>query len=135
MTAPHWEKQRKRVSEAFLMSSKRKWDQAAPGAGQEDETSNKIAKVEDGKTASEAAAAAAAIAAKIAAQFSASGGLDAPEAEFTQDIDINDQRNRYMLTKGGTQAQASPITHVRHIQSRMKLTLLHCRYMRKLGLQ
>jgi hypothetical protein len=107
------------------MSSKRKWDQAAPGAGQADETSNKVAKIEDGKTASEAAAAAAAIAAKIAAQFSASGGgpLDAPEAEFTQDIDINDQRNRYMLTKGGTQAQASPITHVRHIRSRMKLTL------------
>lgn len=85
------------------MSSKRKWDQAAPSA--EDATG----KGDDGKTASDAAAAAAAIAAKIAAQFAGgglSGGMKDPhEAEFTRDIDINDVRNRYMLTKGSTQQQ------------------------------
>ncbi|PWN93091.1 hypothetical protein FA10DRAFT_263792 [Acaromyces ingoldii] len=70
-----------------------------------------------------AAAAAAAVAAKIAAQYGASssassGGHDARspsagdvrkpdlhDAEFTHDIEINDQRNRYMLTKGQTQKQ------------------------------
>lgn len=65
------------------------------------------------------------MAAKIAAQYgasssaSSSGGADgrspsAPgdakkpdlhDAEFTHDIEINDQRNRYMLTKGQTQKQ------------------------------
>lgn len=67
--------------------------------------------------------AAAAVAAKIAAQYGASssassGGHDARspsagdvrkpdlhDAEFTHDIEINDQRNRYMLTKGQTQKQ------------------------------
>ncbi|KAK2464010.1 hypothetical protein APHAL10511_003954 [Amanita phalloides] len=70
------------------MSSKSKWDQPAAGS------------------ASEAAAAAAAIAAKIAAQF-ANGtlGQKEHEAEFCRDIDINDVRNRYVLTKGSTQQQ------------------------------
>ncbi|TKY89658.1 hypothetical protein EX895_001443 [Sporisorium graminicola] len=74
---------------------------------------------------SAAAAAAAAAAAKIAAQFASKGqqsssvpndaassasdaqrkDKDAHEAEFTHDIEINDQRNRYMLTKGQTQQQ------------------------------
>ncbi|CAD6885863.1 unnamed protein product [Tilletia controversa] len=86
------------------MSSK--WDQAAGGS-----------------ELSEAAQAAAAAAARIAAQFgssmsaagqprtSASGG-DAGaraqpehEAPFQFKIEINDQRNRYMLTKGQTQQQ------------------------------
>ena len=89
------------------MSSKRKWDQAAP----EDDTApaTKAAKAEDSKTASEAAAAAAAIAAKIAAQFAGSGAAlgtkDPHDGEFTHDIDINDVRNRYLLTKGSTQDQ------------------------------
>ena len=63
---------------------------------------------------------AAAAAAKIAAQFapppsSSSGAADrreprggeppAKDAEFVHDIEINDQKNRYMLTKGQTQAQ------------------------------
>lgn len=59
----------------------------------------------------------AAAAAKIAAQFSARNGggaaatsidkpkVDPHDAEFTHDIEINDQRNRYMLTKGQTQTQ------------------------------
>ncbi|TFK41531.1 hypothetical protein BDQ12DRAFT_733052 [Crucibulum laeve] len=90
------------------MSSKRKWDQPA------DEASvSKAPKGDDGKSASEAAAAAAAIAAKIAAQFASGslgsdmgGGLkDMHDAEFTHDIDINDVRNRYLLTKGSTQDQ------------------------------
>jgi hypothetical protein len=91
------------------MSSKRKWDQPGPN---EDEllTKKEDSKdVKDSKSASEAAAAAAAIAAKIAAQFASPMGLggqkDPHDPEFTHDIDINDVRNRYMLTKGTTQAQ------------------------------
>lgn len=97
------------------MSSKRKWDQAAPEEVKDDpESPAKVAKVDESKNASTAAAAAAAIAAKIAAQYSGAaagggGGLLGPkdihDGEFTQDIDINDVRNRYMLTKGSTQQQ------------------------------
>ncbi|KAI0047733.1 eukaryotic type KH-domain type I [Auriscalpium vulgare] len=97
------------------MSSKRKWDQAAPdGSPEASESAAKVQKSEDGKSASTAAAAAAAIAAKIAAQFSTgalagsgspAGAKDPHDAEFTHDIDINDVRNRYMLTKGSTQQQ------------------------------
>lgn len=99
------------------MSSKRKWDQAAPEAAEGDSPVKAI-KTEEGKSASEAAAAAAAIAAKIAAQFAGStgtGGVAAlgqkepHDADFTHDIDINDVRNRYLLTKGSTQTQASQI--------------------------
>ncbi|KAH9941180.1 uncharacterized protein BXZ73DRAFT_42203 [Epithele typhae] len=93
------------------MSSKRKWDHTGPEGEEAEPTSVKAVKVEDGKSASEAAAAAAAIAAKIAAQFagpagSAAGGSKDPhDGEFTHDIDINDVRNRYLLTKGATQQQ------------------------------
>ncbi|TDL24653.1 hypothetical protein BD410DRAFT_98865 [Rickenella mellea] len=95
------------------MSSKRKWDQAAPDAKGDEEQPSKAQKAEDGKTASEAAAAAAAIAAKIAAQFAngpslspgPGGSKDPHDGEFTHDIDINDVRNRYLLTKGSTQQQ------------------------------
>jgi hypothetical protein len=103
------------------MSSKRKWDQAAPEElKDEPESPSKFAKVEEGKSASTAAAAAAAIAAKIAAQYSggAAGGgsgllgpKDIHDGEFTQDIDINDVRNRYMLTKGSTQQQVRDLFH------------------------
>lgn len=98
----------------LAMSSKRKWDQAAPDALADSEVPIKATKTDEGKSASEAAAAAAAIAAKIAAQFSAGGSApgsiqigqrDPHDAEFTHDIDINDVRNRYMLTKGSTQAE------------------------------
>ena len=89
------------------MSSKRKWDQAAPEV--EPEVPSKATKTEDTKTASEAAATAAAIAAKIAAQFAnggpGGGGKDPYDGDFTHDIDINDLRNRYLLTKGSTQQQ------------------------------
>ncbi|THH15244.1 hypothetical protein EW146_g5203 [Bondarzewia mesenterica] len=91
------------------MSSKRKWSDVP----EEGESPSKLQKVEEGKSPSTPAAAAAAIAAKIAAQFSgagSAGGLtpgqkDPFDAEFTHDIDINDVRNRYMLTKGATQTQ------------------------------
>lgn len=91
------------------MSSKRKWDQAAPT---ETDSPAKAPKTDEGKTASEAAAAAAAIAAKIAAQFanapssgSSLGPRDPHDGDYTHDIDINDVRNRYLLTKGATQTQ------------------------------
>jgi hypothetical protein len=91
------------------MSSKRKWDEAGP-EGESPETPGKVAKAEDSRDASTAAAAAAAIAAKIAAQFSAGGGTgsatkDPHDGDFVYDIDINDVRNRYLLTKGATQQQ------------------------------
>lgn len=97
------------------MSSKRKWDDAPT------DTPTKAAKTDDSKTASEAAAAAAAIAAKIAAQFagpsgSSLGGLDGKDphdADYTHDIDINDLRNRYMLTKGSTQNDVGVVGFMR----------------------
>jgi len=85
-------------------SSKRKWDQ--PGPSEENSApASKVAKTDDAKSASEAAAAATAIAAKIAAQLAsgALGGDGKEHEEFTQDIDINDVRNRYLLTRGSTQ--------------------------------
>ena len=92
-----------------MSASKRKWDQA--GSLEPEDSPAKAAKVDEGKTASEAAAAAAAIAAKIAAQFANAGGSslaltkDPHDGEYTYDIDINDVRNRYLLTKGSTQTQ------------------------------
>ncbi|KAF9446581.1 hypothetical protein P691DRAFT_673274 [Macrolepiota fuliginosa MF-IS2] len=85
------------------MSSKRKWDQQSA----DDDGPSKTTKTEDSKSASNAAAAAAAIAAKIAAQFAngTGAGASAYEGEYTHDIDINDVRNRYLLTKGATQEQ------------------------------
>ncbi|KAJ6580986.1 hypothetical protein B0H19DRAFT_1207116 [Mycena capillaripes] len=79
---------------------KRKWDQAAPDAkdGKEEAAPKKV---ELSMDAQEAAARAAAIASKIAAQF----GELASEEAFSQDVDINDVRNRYMLTKASTQQQ------------------------------
>ncbi|KAF7345361.1 Kh domain-containing protein [Mycena venus] len=83
------------------MSSKRKWDQAAPDAKETSNDEPAAKKQELSIDAQEAAARAAAIASKIAAQF---GELGAEEA-FSQDVDINDVRNRYMLTKASTQQQ------------------------------
>jgi hypothetical protein len=102
------------VAYSTAMSSKRKWDQAAPEESNDDpESPVKVAKMDESKNASIAQAAAQAIAAKIAAQYSGAtgsgGGLLGPkdihDGDFTQDIDINDVRNRYMLTKGSTQQQ------------------------------
>jgi hypothetical protein len=123
------------IPPSTAMSSKRKWDQAAPEEEFKDdpELPAKLAKVDEGKNASTAAAAAAAIAAKIAAQYSnaTAGGAtgllgpkDIHDGEFTQDIDINDLRNRYMLTKGSTQQQvrhSSPI-HNGHISQTLLST-------------
>lgn len=108
------------------MASKRKFSDAPEdlAAGSVSPSApSKVAKSDETKSASTAAAAAAAIAAKIAAQFSGGGGGSTPhssggggeggggkdpfDAEFTHDIDINDVRNRYMLTKGSTQSQVS----------------------------
>lgn len=92
------------------MSSKRKWDSAS--ASDQPDSPAKAPKIDEGKSASEAAAAAAAIAAKIAAQFANAGSSgismskDPHDGEYTHDIDINDVRNRYLLTKGATQTQA-----------------------------
>lgn len=106
-----------RPRSSTAMSSKRKWDQAAPEDDLESPT--KLAKVDESRNASTAQAAAAAIAAKIAAQYSAGGGSgggllgpkDIHDGEFAQDIDINDVRNRYMLTKGSTQQQVRHSFH------------------------
>ena len=92
-----------------MSASKRKWDQEAPP--ESSDSPIKAQKIDDGKTATEAAAAAAAIAAKIAAQFAnAPSGLpttkDPHDGDYTDNIDINDVRNRYLLTKGSTQQQA-----------------------------
>ncbi|KAH7104980.1 eukaryotic type KH-domain (KH-domain type I) [Auriculariales sp. MPI-PUGE-AT-0066] len=96
-----------------MSSTKRKWDQQGPSDDPTEEPPAK--KTDDGsaRNAADAAAAAAAIAAKIAAQFSASGAIapkDTHDAEFTHDIDINDVRNRYLLTKGQTQTEISEET-------------------------
>ncbi len=62
---------------------------------------------------SDAATAAAAIAAKIAASLRGAAGSNAlvmrdkEEGDFVRDIEINDLRNRYVLTKGPTQKQVS----------------------------
>ncbi|KAF7289497.1 KH-domain-containing protein [Mycena chlorophos] len=80
-------------------SSKRKWDQAADG--EDSQSGPEPKKIELSGEAAEAAARAAAIASKIAAQFSELGAEEA----FSQDIDINDVRNRYMLTKATTQQE------------------------------
>jgi hypothetical protein len=62
-------------------------------------------------SAADAATAAAAIAAKIAASLQPTGGelvLRAPEeGDYVKDIDINDLRNRYVLTRVQTQRQVS----------------------------
>ena len=81
---------------------KRKWDEP-DGDG-----------TPDTSRASDAAAAAAAIAAKIAASLRpGAAGNELVKREnfdegFVKDIEINDLRNRYVLTKGSTQKQVSP---------------------------
>lgn len=66
-------------------------------------------------TASDAAARAAAIAAKIAAslrpgvQGTELVKKEKEEGDFVKDIEINDLRNRYVLTKGSTQKQVSGV--------------------------
>jgi hypothetical protein len=120
------------VAHFTAMSSKRKWDQAAPEESKDDlESPTKVAKVDESK------AAVAAIAARIAAQYSGAGGgggllgpKDIHDGEFTQDIDINDVRNRYMLTKGSTQQQvrhSSPICAGRVLRTPVSIFLIDTR--------
>lgn len=99
-----------------MAERKRKWDSGPDGS-----PNTKIKTEETGNQseANGAADAAAAIAARIAAQYAPTPvkakqndgpkyEKDKPEIndpEFVKDIDINDQRNRYLLTKGPTQAE------------------------------
>ena len=87
---------------------KRKWDEPSG----DNSTAN--------TKANDAAAAAAAIAAKIAASLrpGASGNelvkREGYDEGFVKDIEINDLRNRYLLTKGATQKQVgSPLSVTR----------------------
>jgi hypothetical protein len=57
--------------------------------------------------ATEAPAQAAAIAAKIGAPSAGATFGEHPEHQFVKDIDINEVRNRYILTKASTQQQVS----------------------------
>jgi hypothetical protein len=117
------------VAHSIAMSSKRKWDQAAPEESKDDlESPAKVAKVDESK------AAVAAIAARIAAQYSGAGGgggllgpKDIHDGEFTQDIDINDVRNRYMLTKGSTQQQVRHSSYPRPYLANASIFLLDTR--------
>lgn len=71
----------------------------------------------DTKPSDAAITAAAAIAAKIAASLRpgvAGNELmrrEKEEGDFVRDIEINDLRNRYLLTKGPTQKQVSWLEH------------------------
>ena len=126
------------------MSSKRKWDEAGPDGSSTPETAPKVAKSEESRDASTAAAAAAAIAAKIAAQFSAGGaggigGKDPHDGDYVKDIDINDVRNRYLLTKGSTQQQVckSVISYSRtysNLSCRFTMRRVHLLEPRGLGI-
>ena len=82
---------------------KRKWDEPAGDTAAEDQ------KPVIASGSSDAAAQAAAIAAKIAASLQGSELVktDKQDEGFVKDIEINDLRNRYVLTKGSTQKQAS----------------------------
>ena len=101
------------------MSSKQKWDQAAPEA--DTEVPSKATKTADTRGASEAAATTTAIAGKIPAQFAdggtGGGGKEPYDGEFTHDIDINDLRNRYLLTEGSTQQQVRNNPFVPNVSS------------------
>lgn len=95
------------------MSERRsKWDRPATEASVP-RTSGAVARTNEIRPAAKAAAAAAA---RIAAQFAradpaAPGAVvrhpdfddEAPDGSFTHDIEINDHRNRYLLTKSQTQ--------------------------------
>ncbi|ELU44376.1 hypothetical protein AG1IA_01593 [Rhizoctonia solani AG-1 IA] len=118
---------------SVMSDRKRKWDQPASGDG---DIPSKVTKTEETNKASEAATAAL-IAAKIAAQYSApgfeagassaagSGALDHKrdpfDGPFTHDIEINDLRNRYLLTKGSTQQQVS-LAHSIHSETDASVT-------------
>jgi hypothetical protein len=83
-----------------------RWDTPAEGAGA---SGNSGAVIAAPISASDAATAAAAIAAKIAASLTPADGAlvkrVSEEGDYIRDIEINDLKNRYVLTKGATQKQ------------------------------
>lgn len=108
---------------------KSRWDAPASGSGEGGDIAAPAAAPApaapasgDGKPSAadnEAAQKAAAIAAKIAASLRPPGSsgfevakrAGAPEGDFVKDIEINDLRNRYVLTRSSTQKNVSwPIT-------------------------
>ncbi|PLW06430.1 hypothetical protein PCANC_23551 [Puccinia coronata f. sp. avenae] len=105
-----------------MSDRKRKWDSGpdgSPSTKAKHDASPATNPTETTPDTNGAADAAAAIAARIAAQYAPPPPKvksseppkyekDKPEVndpEFVKDIDINDQRNRYLLTKGPTQAE------------------------------
>lgn len=88
-------------------------------------------------TASDAAARAAAIAAKIAAslrpgvQGTELVKKEKEEGDFVKDVEINDLRNRYVLTKGSTQKQVNGVVDISY---RHDLTQISARSKKKLEL-
>ncbi|KAK4703346.1 hypothetical protein P7C70_g2880, partial [Phenoliferia sp. Uapishka_3] len=96
---------------------KRKWDEPAEGASKSVKTEGSGSPAGDVKPSSDAKDAldaAAEIAARIAAQYAkpvvpdvpyVAGARELNDPEFVKDIEINDIRNRYVLTKGPTQQQ------------------------------
>ncbi|KAM0791075.1 hypothetical protein ACM66B_004366 [Microbotryomycetes sp. NB124-2] len=112
-------------TDAAADARKRKWDEpgsapagsdangetgAAPAAKQQ--KTDDAAAPEGGQGALDAAAQVAArLSAQYAPKSTASSGVyvkdqrEASDPEFVKDIEINDMRNRYVLTKGSTQSQ------------------------------
>lgn len=93
---------------------KSRWDAPAPDAGKDGEAkADAPAAPVSQADVSEAAAKAAEIAAKIAASLAPPGSTGQEiimrakkvEGDFFKDIEINDLRNRYVLTKAHTQKQ------------------------------
>lgn len=94
---------------------KSRWDNPGDAAPEAPDASSSGAPPISAAEATDAAAKAAAIAAKIAASLRPAGSsgqelvrrAGAAEGDFVKDIEINDLRNRYVLTKSGSQKQVS----------------------------
>ncbi|RSH83373.1 uncharacterized protein EHS24_007053 [Apiotrichum porosum] len=92
---------------------KSRWDNPGDAAPEAPDASSSGAPPISAAEATDAAAKAAAIAAKIAASLRPAGSsgqelvrrAGAAEGDFVKDIEINDLRNRYVLTKSGSQKQ------------------------------
>ncbi|CAK9781934.1 hypothetical protein CC85DRAFT_286958 [Cutaneotrichosporon oleaginosum] len=92
---------------------KSRWDAPAPGAEAAPANAPPAAPPVTAEQAQDAATKAAEIAAKIAASLRPTGSsgqelvarAKKPEGEFVKDIEVNDLRNRYVLTKAATQKQ------------------------------
>jgi hypothetical protein len=92
---------------------KSRWDAPAPAGDAAPADAPPAAPPVTADQAADAAAKAAEIAAKIAASLRPPGSTGQelvtrakkPEGEFVKDIEVNDLRNRYVLTKAATQKQ------------------------------